>query len=127
VLAPAVEGSLRVVGVSRTIAAAAVLGRRTPPSPVAAREAERLVAAAFRLHLLLPGQCLARSIVQWVLQHEAGARLVVGVRRGETARAPDLDAHAWVELRGVKPEGAEQHVEIAAWTAGAGSSVGSPP
>ena len=56
----------------------------------------RLVAYAYKVHLLR-GQCLPRSLVQYLLHRREGvaARFVVGVRR-----ADGLDAHAWVEAEG---------------------------
>lgn len=104
---PVVEASLRVLGYRRTVgwieALPAGRGRRGPSVLLG----ERLVGAAYRA-LPLPGTCLPRSLVQYLLHRRDGtpARFVIGVRRPD--RAPDvvppndpggprIEAHAWVE------------------------------
>ena len=102
VLAPVVELGLRFGGLKRTLAA--VDRWRGEPSnggAIDVERGERLVQWAFRAHRLLPGQCLARAIVQYGLHRADGtpARFVVGVgdERLPVQRGHGLDAHAWVE------------------------------
>ncbi|HZO16395.1 MAG TPA: lasso peptide biosynthesis B2 protein [Polyangiaceae bacterium] len=97
VLAVPVEASLAAFGLARTLRWI----REIPAGPrrrgaVSVDEGQLLVARAYQLHLLR-GQCLPRSLVQYLLHRREGvaARFVVGVRR-----ADGLDAHAWVEAEG---------------------------
>ena len=97
VLAVPVEASLAAFGLARTlrwIRAIPAGARRR--GAVSVDEGGRLVAYAYKVHLLR-GQCLPRSLVQYLLHRREGvaARFVVGVRR-----ADGLDAHAWVEAKG---------------------------
>jgi hypothetical protein len=99
-LAPAVEVSLGSLGLDRTLLwLDALCGGRGARHVVAGgrvgvRAGEGLVRRAYRAHPLLGGLCLSRSLVQYALHRydRTPARLVIGVRR-----APDLDAHAWIE------------------------------
>ena len=104
-LAPVVAVCLKVGGLKQTVALIDRLGswparrkrtRQRDPDP---GEAARLVQLAFRMHLLLHGSCLQRSLVQYLLHRlrRTPARLVVGVRREGTSLKPGLAAHAWVE------------------------------
>lgn len=94
--APAMVASLRLLGLRRTLRWVSVMSQVGGPlgHPVPNARAAALVRAVFRHHLVTPG-CLPESLVQYLLQRRAGARVVlrVGVRRdGNTG----LDAHAWV-------------------------------
>lgn len=141
--APAVELSLAVLGLRRTLAwieavpprsaARATAGsmgrdreRARRPAAVTPSEGSRLVAGAYRAHLLR-GQCLPRSLLQYLLHRRDGvaARLVVGVRRPRSmdpqgfpraaagsasqwrAAVEPIEAHAWVDdgasARGSEP------------------------
>ena len=91
---------------------------------------ERLVRKAYLAHAL-PGGCLPRSLVQYLLHRRdgTGAKLVVGVRRpdrsgstsgatsGNPSRAnetatPGIEAHAWVESDASAPIGVEGFAPI---------------
>jgi hypothetical protein len=115
-LAPVAEAALRTVGVRRTLrAVAAIPPRSRSGSAVGVADGAGWVARAFRLHLLLPGLCLPRAVVQLALHRRDGvpARLVIGVRREGDADHP-LHAHAWVEPIGVgaAPAEAERFASI---------------
>jgi len=74
-------------------------GEAREPSPP---EAEHLVRMAFRLHPLLRGGCLERSVVQYLLHRwrRTPVRLVVGVCHAERSNDTRIRAHAWVEAPG---------------------------
>jgi hypothetical protein len=107
----AVETSLARLGFERTLRWI----ERVPARRLSLRrrltvvETKRVVAVAYRLQPF-EGRCLSRSLVEYLLHRRGGAavRFVVGVRRPDTdgtegtesaagTRAPDLEAHAWVE------------------------------
>jgi hypothetical protein len=115
--APVVRASLAVVGLGSTLRWIDVIAtftstRRSPPrgrrdagAAVGVVEGAALVAGAFRAHVV-GGECLPRSLVQYLLHRLDGqsVRFVVGVRRpvsmGETPippAQPALAAHAWVD------------------------------
>lgn len=95
-LAPAVELSLAVIGLRRTIDAVERLTTHGTKTVVAisAERGAQLVAAAYRRHLVR-GECLPRALIQYALHRRAGREvtLLVGVRKRNAAVA----AHAWVE------------------------------
>jgi hypothetical protein len=96
---PAVELSLRVLGLRRTlrwIEAVPPARRQARPSTTV-EDGGRLVRGAYRRHPL-GGHCLSQAAVQYLLHRRDGvpARFVVGVRHVER----NLDAHAWVEPAG---------------------------
>jgi hypothetical protein len=94
--APAVEVSLKLVGVRRTIAwMDAVPSGRRRDSAVSVELGTELIGRVYRAHFV-GGECLTRSLVQYLLHRRDGAaaKLMLGVRRpGGTG----LEAHAWVE------------------------------
>ncbi|MEZ4300274.1 MAG: lasso peptide biosynthesis B2 protein [Polyangiaceae bacterium] len=71
---------------------------------------ERLVAVAYRAHLLR-GTCRPRSLVQYLLHRRDGtpARFVVGVRRpaANDGGPSRIEAHAWVEGAETAPAAAD--------------------
>lgn len=110
VVAPAVELSLRVAGLKRTLG---WLERATPETlrraaALEVDEAERVVGWAFRAHLLLRGACLERSLVQYAIHRLDGtpARFVIGVARDGEAIA----GHAWIEDPDTPPRPREHAV-----------------
>lgn len=110
--APAVELSLAVAGLHRTLQ---WIERSSPPPTRSSRRrtdtvnpdrGARLVDRAYGVHALR-GQCLPRALLQYWLHRRDGTavRFVVGIRKGpaangepRTSSAPaTLEAHAWVE------------------------------
>jgi len=108
--APVVRASLALVGLKSTLRWVDAVPAREAPSPassgVSVAEGGALVGGAFRTHLALVarGECLPRSMVQYLLHRRDGvpARLVIGVKRPE--RGAPIEAHAWIEA---DPTGAE--------------------
>lgn len=102
--APAVEASLALLGLRRTldwIEAISTRARTPPAGAVGLGEGARLVEGVYRAHFV-DGRCLPRSLLQYWLHRADGvpARFVVGVRRQSSGPEP-LEGHAWVE----PPEG----------------------
>jgi hypothetical protein len=110
-----VELSLAALGLSPTlrwIEAVSPARDRRRPSALTVADGERAVGRAYRVHLLR-GQCLPRSLLQYLLHRRDGTSVhfIVGVRRrtGEAAgssSARSIEAHAWVEpAGGERPRG----------------------
>ena len=104
-LAPAVQGALRTLGVRRTLRAISVvrrpsfLGRRSRGSLDLA-EGARCVDRAYAVHAVR-GECLPRASVQHLLHRIDGtpSSLVIGVRVNQAPRPGNdlgMEAHAWV-------------------------------
>ena len=134
VAAPVVRASLALVGLKGTLrwveGARPVTPRSTTRDASASRRraarvsvaaGSALVSGAFRAHLtrgadVARGQCLPRSVVQYLLHRRDGvpARLVVGVKRAGPGAA--IEAHAWVEAsqasgrEGASATGFEPHI-----------------
>lgn len=108
-----VELSLAALGLSPTlrwIEAVSPARGRPRPSALSVAEGERAVGRAYRLHLLR-GQCLPRSLLQYLLHRRDGTAVhfIVGVRRSAGSSPGELrsiDAHAWVEAAGGERPGA---------------------
>src|SRR5262245_6146641 len=80
---PVVEGSLRALGLRRTLRWIEwIPSRGSSPTRLEVQEGGRLVRSAYRRHPL-GGQCLSQAAVQYLLHRRDGvpARFVVGVRR----------------------------------------------
>jgi hypothetical protein len=104
--APAVELGLALLGVRRVRAGLdrwIPVGGLPTGTAVAIVAGERAVGRAYRLHPLLSGQCLPRSLLQYALHRAEGAdvTLVIGVK---PPRGATLEAHAWVEEVGAPRE-----------------------
>ena len=101
--APGVRASLAVLGLRSTLRWVEALTKGGTPDPlaqpVAVPEGSALVGGAFRAHVV-GGECLPRSVVQYLLHRRDGvpARLVVGVRRPD--RGSSIEAHAWIDAGG---------------------------
>jgi len=103
--APVVRASLAVIGLKATLrwveAARPAVMRGNAEAPVGVATGGALVGSAFRAHVggVAGGQCLPRSVVQYLLHGRDGvpARLVVGVKRSDQGTA--IEAHAWVEAQ----------------------------
>lgn len=118
---PVVEASLRALGTRRTLGWIERVPVRRGRDGTSVILGERLVAAAYRAHPL-PGGCLPRSLVQYLLHRRDGtpARFVIGVRRPDRAGkggpndpgAPGIEAHAWVEGPAAAPAAAERFAPI---------------
>ncbi|MBG9389080.1 lasso peptide biosynthesis B2 protein [Caenimonas aquaedulcis] len=89
---------LRIAGVRRALAHAAVLGPRSLDEEAdVVRAAQRVVAAAAR-HGVVRGSCLPTSLA---LQRLLGRRgIATRLRIGASTDAGAFSAHAWVEWRG---------------------------
>lgn len=109
--APVVRASLALIGLKSTLrwveAAWPIAMAEQPPTPLGRRvslaEGSALVNGAFRAHVV-GGECLPRSVVQYLLHRRDGvrARLVIGVRRPDRGAA--IQAHAWLEAGRTGPE-----------------------
>jgi hypothetical protein len=102
-LFPLVAASLRLFGMARTQSILSRmmkigLGKSTRSSPNQLEETVRLVDAAHRYNRLW-SNCLKRSMVLWFFlrRRRIEADLRIGVRRSRRG----LDAHAWLEYRGL--------------------------
>ena len=107
VWAPAIEASLAIAGLQRTMEllsrARAALPKRSRRDAVTVEAGRRLVTNVYSAHLVR-GACLPQSVLQyWLHQRDGTAvRLVLGVRRpgsgeGTPHSGDGLEAHAWVE------------------------------
>ena len=101
-VAPAVQASLALAGLARTLRWIEAIPprRRARAHRVGVEAGERHVGDAYRAHFV-GGACLSRSLTQYLLHRRDGepVRVVVGVRRASRA----LAAHAWVEHREAAP------------------------
>jgi hypothetical protein len=107
--APVVRASLGLVGLRTTLRwVEAIPTRRRASRRVGVADGKRLVDGVFRHHLV-GGQCLPRSVLQYLLHRREGlpVRLVVGVQRRGDGSAPGFAAHAWVEGRAERGGAAE--------------------
>lgn len=118
---PIVEVSLRVLGYQRTLGWIERVPSGRSGGKTSLILGERLVAAAYRAHPTR-GDCLPRSLVQYLLHRRdgTGARFVIGVRRPGrdvplAANDPGgarIEAHAWVEGAAGAPEAAQSFAPI---------------
>jgi hypothetical protein len=116
---PVVEASLRMLGYKRTVGWIEAVPAGHAASGPSVLLGERLVAAAYRAHPL-PGGCLPRSLVQYLLHRRDGtpARFVIGVRRPDRPGGandpggPRIEAHAWVEGPASAPTAADRFAPI---------------
>jgi Transglutaminase-like superfamily len=101
--APLVRASLALAGLQATLRwIEAVPVTRRARDRVGVAEGERLIHGVFRHHFV-GGECLPRSVLQYLLHRRDGlpVRFIVGVRRDDRqptlAPRGGLAAHAWVE------------------------------